>query len=374
MNVRSARDRFVRGAPDLHVSEAGGNSTASILLVEADDSLDEATARMLEAVGTVSRVGSPEEAIDVLGSQDWALVISDIEYRGLSGLDFVWAVRQAHPAVATLILTRHANFDYAVEAIRAGADDFLVGPLDPSALVQKVTQLAALGMERRSRERHTVLAIGAHPDDVEMGCGGILLRHAARGDAVTVLTLTGGEQGGMPAVRATEAARAAELMSARLYLRQFEDTQVKEGGPTVVAIERVVDEIAPTIVYTHTRHDVHQDHRNVHHASLVAVRRVPQVYCYQSPSSTVDFRPNRFVAIDDFLTRKLEVLEAYTSQIPVRGYLDEEVLRATARYWSRYASARYVEPLEVVRESDSLPAPPPAASGVVAHRRTANAV
>ena len=62
--------------------------------------------------------------------------------------------------------------------------------------------------------------------------------------------------------------------------------------------------------------------------------------------------PTRFVAIDEFLERKIEVIQAYTSQVKIRGYLDEELLRATARYWARFAKARYVEPLEVVRDSD----------------------
>ena len=61
--------------------------------------------------------------------------------------------------------------------------------------------------------------------------------------------------------------------------------------------------------------------------------------------------PTRFVVIDEFLERKIEVIQAYTSQVKVRRYLDEELLRATARYWSRFATARYVEPLEVVRDS-----------------------
>ena len=106
-------------------------------------------------------------------------------------------------------------------------------------------------------------------------------------------------------------------------------------------------------MYTHTIRDVHQDHRNAHSATLVAARGIPKVFCYQAPSSTVEFRPTRFVAIDEYLERKIEVIQAYTSQVKVRDYLDEELLRSTARYWSRFAHARYVEPLEIVRDSDT---------------------
>ena len=84
-------------------------------------------------------------------------------------------------------------------------------------------------------------------------------------------------------------------MSARLVHADLEDTSVSEGGSTIATIKRVIEEIRPTTVYTHTLRDVHQDHRNAHNATLVAARGVPRVFCYQAPSSTVDFHPTRFV-------------------------------------------------------------------------------
>ena len=128
---------------------------------------------------------------------------------------------------------------------------------------------------------------------------------------MTVLTLSGGEQGGVAAERALESQRAADLMGARLVHADLADTSVSEGGATIATIKAVIDEIHPTTVYTHTSKDVHQDHRNVHSATLVAARGIPRIYCYQAPSTTVDFKPTRFVAIDEYLERKLEVIRAY---------------------------------------------------------------
>jgi LmbE family N-acetylglucosaminyl deacetylase len=167
-----------------------------------------------------------------------------------------------------------------------------------------------------------------------------------------VLTVTGGEQGGEIAERAAESEKAAEILGAQLFHTDLMDTSVSDGGDTIGTIKKVIDEIHPTTVYTHTPRDVHQDHRNVHHATLVAARGIPRIYCYQAPSTTVEFRPTRFVTIDEFVDRKLEAIRAYSSQTAIRGYLDEELTRATARYWGRFAQSRYVEPLEVVRESD----------------------
>jgi LmbE family N-acetylglucosaminyl deacetylase/CheY-like chemotaxis protein len=341
-----------------------------VLLVEDDDALADLVRELLAPLAEVHWMPSAEEAIARLGDAAWDLVLSDVELPGASGLELARAAKAAHPNVAILILSGHASFEYAVEAIRAGADDYMTKPLDPARLIAKVIELIATAQERRASGRESVLAIGAHPDDVEIGVGGILLRHAAAGHDVAVLTLTGGEEGGTPEQRAQESERAAELMSAHLFHVDLTDTSVSEGGATIAAIKRVIDEVLPSTIYTHTARDVHQDHRNVHHATLVAARGVARVYCYQAPSTTVEFHPTRFVAIDDHIDGKLEVIEAFASQVALRDYLDPELLRSTARYWGRFSRARYVEPLEVVRESDVGGA---AGAGAPSARETADA-
>jgi LmbE family N-acetylglucosaminyl deacetylase len=154
-------------------------------------------------------------------------------------------------------------------------------------------------------------------------------------------------------LRAEESSRAAEMLGAQLFLEDLEDTRIPESDPTVGIIERVIGQVAPTIMYTHTIHDVHQDHRNVHRASLVAARRVPGVYCYESPSATVDFHPARFSSIETHIDEKLDVIGAYRTQTDTRSYLDPELIRSTGRYWGRFGDARFCEPLEVVRDRSS---------------------
>jgi len=330
----------------------GGERRALVLLVEDDDALADVVCELLAPLAEVRWTASAEEATARLADGAWDLILSDVELPGASGLELARAAKAAHPHAAILILSSHASFDYAVEAIRAGADDYMTKPIDPQRLIAKVIELIATTRERRARGRESVLAIGAHPDDVEIGVGGILLRHAAAGHDIAVLTLTGGEEGGTPEQRAQESQRAAQLMSARLFHADLTDTSVGEAGATIAAIKQVIDEVLPSTIYTHTARDVHQDHRNVHHATLVAARGIPRVYCYQAPSTTVEFHPTRFVGIDEFVGRKLELIEVFVSQVALRDYLEPELLRATARYWGRYARARYVEPLEVIRESD----------------------
>ena len=330
-----------------------------VLLVEDDELFAAVVSELVRPLTTVEWVASAEEALEALEREDWDLIISDVNLPGMSGLELAREVKRVCPLAATLILTASASLDTAVGALRSGADDFLTKPIDAQALMRKVADLIAAARARKAEGRETVLAIGAHPDDVEIGCGGILLRHAATGDNVNILTLTGGEAGGVVAERVVESRRAAELMSARLFHTDLTDTSlsVSDGGVTIGAIERVIGEVKPTIIYTHSRHDVHQDHRNVHDATLVAARRVPRIYCYQAPSASIDFRPTRFVGVDEWMDRKLEVIGAYGSQVKIRRYLQEDLLRATARYWSRFGSSHNVEPLEVIRDSEMTAVP-----------------
>jgi LmbE family N-acetylglucosaminyl deacetylase len=342
---------------------AGSGSTAAILLVEDDELLAEVVVGLLAPLGAVRWTDNAEEALTLLPASNWELIVADIELPGMNGIEMIERLKREHPHTSTLIVSGRASFDYAIEAIRAGADDYMTKPLEPEALVDKARELIDKSRASRAADHQVVLAIGAHPDDVEIGVGGILLRHADAGHDVNVLTLTGGEHGGDAAERAAESQYAAEILGARLFHESLQDTEVGDRGETIGAIKRVIDESGATTIYTHTSKDVHQDHRNVHNATLVAARGLPRVYCYQAPSTTVDFRPTRFVGIDEVIDRKIEAIGAFASQTAIRTYLDEELLRATARYWARYAQSRYVEPLEVVREAEATAPAIPAASG-----------
>lgn len=284
------------------------------------------------------------------------VVVTDIEMPGDSGIDLLGAIRRELPGVPVLVMTAHVSVDYAVSALRAQADEFLTKPLDNQQLVEAVTRLAEEARKRvPEKPREVVLAVGAHPDDVEIGAGGILAAHQAAGDSITILTLSRGARGGDADSRQFESLASAELLGARLFLKDLVDTEISAGGDTVRLIEDVVREVKPTIVYTHSKHDRHQDHRAVNEAVMVATRSVPTVACFQSPSATIDYRPTRFVRIDQFLERKFALLDCFNSQTEAsRDYLERDFVTATARYWTRFGGGKAVEPLEIVRESTEL--------------------
>jgi LmbE family N-acetylglucosaminyl deacetylase len=78
---------------------------------------------------------------------------------------------------------------------------------------------------------------------------------------------------------------------------------------------------------------------------------VPNIYCYQSPSSTVEFRPNRFVDITEYMKRKLQAVGAYKSQVDRMASLQDDVIVTTARYWGR--DHVLAEPMTIVRQRDN---------------------
>jgi len=328
-----------------------------VLVVEDDPDVAALTATILERRVGCRVIVLPDAVrlVPTLAAFDPDVVVTDIQLPGTDGLEVARVVRERAPATAVIVMTAHASVEHAVGALRSRADEFLAKPVPSAQLTEVVLRLGTRGRQERERRSSTVvLAIGAHPDDVEIGVGGTLAAHAAAGDDLVVLTLSRGARGGDTDVRQLEALAAAEVLRARLFLEDLPDTQVSHAEPTVGIIERVVAEVRPSVVYTHTRHDRHQDHRAVHDAVVVATRTVPTVACFQSPSSTVDFRPHRFVDVAEHLDTKLAALRCYASQTAIRDYLDPIAIRAAARYWSRFAFGTAVEPLELVRDSGGI--------------------
>jgi two-component system response regulator HydG len=321
-----------------------------ILLVEDDPDTARFIMHVLGRAGfEIEHAPSPVVALPRIGPERWDLVITDIEMPDMTGIELLEALRQQAPALPVAVITAHVSVDNNLGALRGRADDFLRKPLRPDELIASVTALLARGRSELG-SREVVLAVGAHPDDVEIGAAGALLAHRAAGHKIAILTLSRGARGGPDEARAQEARQSATILGAALYLENLEDTRISESDPTISAISSVIEAVQPTIVYTHSIHDVHQDHRNTHRAVMVAARGVGSVCCFQSPSATVDFRPARFIVVDEFMTGKLAAIAAFGSQAAVRHYLAPDLIEATARYWSRLGSGRYAEAFEVVRD------------------------
>lgn len=327
----------------------------SVLLVDSDPAEASAALRWLkERQGNevlLRHAADSAAATRLAGTQDWDLLAIDLALPG--AFEAHKAATASDRWMATLVVTASRETGFLQDAVRARIDGLLFKPVATGAFVQEAIDLAGRARRRRLKQQKRVLAIGAHPDDVEIGCGGALARHRAEGDALMILTLSRGANGGDTNVRTREAHRAADLLGAGLEFGELPDAHIGEGFETIEVIQAAIRSFAPTHVYTHSGQDTHQDHRNVHAATLVAAREVRNVFCYQSPSATVDFRPTFFVDIADHIAVKLEAIAVYRSQIERRATLNGEAIEAAARYWGRFAGYVLAEPMIVVRQRDS---------------------
>lgn len=216
-----------------------------------------------------------------------------------------------------------------------------------------------------------VLAVAAHPDDELLGLGGTLARHVDDGDEVVCVvasegaTTRYGEQAASELQSCGQA--AARILGAReIRFLGLPDQQL-DAQPilsVIQAIERVVDEFQPEIVYSHHWGDVNRDHRVISEAIMVACRpigaRFPRsIYLFETPSSTewswpdpnAAFVPNHFVDVSTTLERKLEAMACYKTEVrPSPHPRSLEALRSRAAYWGQVITRPYAEAFVVARQ------------------------
>jgi len=187
-----------------------------------------------------------------------------------------------------------------------------------------------------------VLALGAHPDDIELGCAGFLAKLKASGARVHGLTFTRGEKGSSQGDRVAEARRAADFLGLDGHeVLDLPDTGLSEQVPALkAAIEARVKALRPTLVLTHTDVDVHGDHRAVHQATREAARAVPSLLCYEDVSTTAQFAPNLYVDISGTLDEHLKACAFHRSQAH-RSYMDPQVIQGRAAHRGMQIGAHF---------------------------------
>jgi LmbE family N-acetylglucosaminyl deacetylase len=198
-----------------------------------------------------------------------------------------------------------------------------------------------------------VLAVGAHPDDIELGCAGTLLLHKRNGDKVYLLVLTRGEASGNAEAREKECRKAAEILAVDgLFFGGLEDTKVHDGRETIDAIEKIIDEVSPNIIYAPDFKDTHQDHRNTGHATLSAARRCKMILLYECASTQTDFCPQVFVDIQESFELKKKATLVFGSQVnernpPTKYSLAVKAIEGLAKFRGYQAGVDVAEAFEV---------------------------
>ncbi len=190
-----------------------------------------------------------------------------------------------------------------------------------------------------------ILAIGAHPDDIEYGCGGTLLKLKSKGAKLNLLVMTKGEYGGKESVRKKEQEKVCKKLSAKLYWGGLYDTKILLSKELINLIENNIKKVSPDIIFIHYMEDTHQDHRNISQATITATRYVRNVLFYESPMS-INFSPTVFMDIGDVLSKKISLLKTHRSQVystKIKGLSIVEGMTSCAIYRGYQTRVKYAE-------------------------------
>ena len=190
------------------------------------------------------------------------------------------------------------------------------------------------------RKRKGVLAIGAHPDDIELGCGATLAHLVRKGLYVVAVVMTSGQAGAAASVdRHEESRHALKILGCQQIIHlSYPDTCAHtELNNMISTLEDILKNRSPPdvdIIRVYTMHaaDRHQDHVAVYKASVVACRSVPQILGYETPSVWISFMPQVFGAVDEeCFSIKLAALREHKSQCQ-RDYMSQDRLRTIAQF------------------------------------------
>ena len=214
-----------------------------------------------------------------------------------------------------------------------------------------------------------VLAIGAHPDDIEIACAGTLAKCVKRGDRVVVCHVSRGDLGHviippdeLTVIRAGEAKRAGALAGIEVICADFSDLDIFDNNKE--ARDRIVDVIQyadPDFIITHNPDDYMPDHtavsRLVFDASFSATlpnyksktgkaAKLVPIY-YMDTLAGVNFNPTEFVDISEEIDLKLEMLNCHESQIVWMRDHDHidfpDMVKTCSRYRGYQCGAEYAE-------------------------------
>jgi LmbE family N-acetylglucosaminyl deacetylase len=205
--------------------------------------------------------------------------------------------------------------------------------------------MLGLSLEALARPVERVLAIGCHADDIEIGCGGTLiaLSRARPGLALTWVVLAA------PGDRAAEARASAHAFLADsgasdVRIHEFRDSFLPYVGGDVKEVFEGLKDVRPDLVFTHTRQDLHQDHRLACELTWNTFRD-HLILEYEIPKYDGDLgSPNVFVPLEESLVEeKLRILRDHYASQHSKHWFDDELFRGLMRLRGMESASRYAE-------------------------------
>jgi len=225
-----------------------------------------------------------------------------------------------------------------------------------------------------------ILGVGAHPDDLEFGCGGVLLAEAARGSEISLCICSRGEAGsnGAPNEREAEARSVAQILGAKIdFLEMGGDAHLEICAVNNIAIARQIRTARPDVLLSPVASpDQHPDHIVVSHLCGNAVRlarygglaelrdlsphRIGRHLEYAITPSAESGQEQRTIRVDisEYFARWVELMECHQTQLRTRRYIELQTARARLlglESGVEYAQALYAPDAFLIKNFSELP-------------------
>ncbi|MDQ2085560.1 PIG-L deacetylase family protein [Herbivorax sp. ANBcel31] len=201
-----------------------------------------------------------------------------------------------------------------------------------------------------------VLFIGAHPDDIDLGCAISMHNHYLKKDEVINIVLTKGEKGGCSSQRSLEQINSFDILApnSKNYFLSFPDTKLFGHIQEITnKLRSIILEVMPDIAYIPSQYDFHQDHVATHKCALTVLTNLGtlKIICYESPSTMPEFTPNYFklCSLDNF-SIKLDALKCHKTQMN-KPYFYDDILLSIAKMRAAQVRchSKVAEAYEIVR-------------------------
>lgn len=218
-----------------------------------------------------------------------------------------------------------------------------------------------------------ILAVGAHPDDIEISCAGTLAKYSKQGHVVGMAVMTDGSNGHttiepkkLVELRKEEAEKSASMIGAKLFWIGLPDGKLDNNVETRIKVIKVIRVFDPDIIITHSTNDYLSDHRitgqlvidagswaNVAYLmpQFKATNRVP-IVLLMDPLAGVDFIPERYVDISEVIKIKQDMLLCHKTQyewMKKFGRIDYlDLVNVSGRYRGMQSGVEYAEGFKVL--------------------------
>jgi N-acetylglucosamine malate deacetylase 1 len=206
------------------------------------------------------------------------------------------------------------------------------------------------------KTKQSIVAFGAHPDDVEIGMGGTVAKLARNGYDVhlVIATLPNFTKIDIKEQRRHEAIISAKIMgvSSPEFLDLSPD-EITFGRKFVGLLDGIINKYQPEAVFTQWIGDSHQDHHMLTRAVIAASRDVSNLFMYETtiPGGITEnaFRPQLYVDITESLDIKANALECFESQKIRGGHLWINAVLGRCSYRGYQMNAKYAEAFEIIK-------------------------